>query len=47
MPLSQSEHRCCRAFVSLFHLPFVVLHLKLGQGELAMGNAENSEGICS
>jgi hypothetical protein len=37
MPLSQGEHRRCRAFVPLFELSFVVLHLKLGQGKLTMG----------
>jgi hypothetical protein len=42
MPLSQDKHRRCRAFVSLFQLSFVVLHLKHGQGKLAMGNAKNS-----
>ena len=42
MPLSQGEHQRCRAFVSFFQLSFVVLHLKLGQGKLAMGNAKNS-----
>jgi hypothetical protein len=42
MPLSQGEHRRCRAFVPLFQLSFVVLHSKLGQGKLAMGNAKNS-----
>ena len=42
MPLSQGEHRRCRAFVPLFQLSFDVLHLKLGQGKLAMGYAENS-----
>jgi len=42
MPLSQGEHRRCRAFVPLFQLPFVVLHLTLGQGKLAMGNAKHS-----
>ena len=36
------EHRRCRAFSSLFHLPFVVLHLTLGQGKLAIGDAGNS-----
>ena len=39
MPLSQSEHRCCRTFVSFFQLSFVVLHFILGQG---MGNAKHS-----
>ena len=42
MPLSQSEHRHCRAFVSLFQLSFAVLHLKLRQEKLAMGNAKKS-----
>jgi len=42
MLLSQGEHRRCRAFVPLFQLSFDVLHLKLGQGKLAMGYAENS-----
>ena len=37
MPLSQAEHRRCRAFVARFQLSFDVLHLKLGQGKLAMG----------
>ena len=42
MPLSQGEHRRCRTFTSLFQLSCVVLHLKLGQGKLAMGNTKNS-----
>ena len=42
MPLSRSAHRCCRAFVSLFQLSCVVLHLTLGQGKLAMENAKHS-----
>ena len=42
MPLSQDEHRRCRAFVSIFQLSFAVLHLKLRQEKLAMGNPKNS-----
>ena len=42
MPLSQGEHRRYRAFVSLFQFSFVVLHLTLGQGKLALGNAKHS-----
>ena len=42
MPLSQGEHRRCRAFASLFQLSCVVLQLKPGQGKSAMGNAKHS-----
>ena len=42
MPLSWASTADAESFASHFHFPFVVLHLTLGQGKYAMGDAENS-----